>query len=233
MQRLVLSFACVLGLAACAPEVPDSARGVGFESYSDYLKRREAGGPPPVAQGMPMSPERRAPAPVVAAPAPTTAMAPAPALDANRPRSDAISTVAPQRGEMAHSRPAGISDEQDFDAVASRESIESDRERLQQKRSQYVVVQPTALPDRSVATGPNIVEFALSTRHNPGTQMYQRSSLFRKNYEAACAPFTSADLAQEAFLAAGGPERDRLGIDPDGDGFACGWDPRPFRAAMQ
>jgi hypothetical protein len=41
----------------------------------------------------------------------------------------------------------------------------------------------------------------------------------------------SDDLAQEAFLSEGGPERDRLGVDPDGDGFACRWDPTPFRRA--
>ena len=37
------------------------------------------------------------------------------------------------------------------------------------------------------------------------------------------------DQAQQDFLAKGGPERDRMGVDPDGDGFACAWDPRPFR----
>ena len=41
------------------------------------------------------------------------------------------------------------------------------------------------------------------------------------------------DVAQEAFLAQGGPQSDRKGLDPDGDGFACDWDPRPFRAALQ
>ena len=45
----------------------------------------------------------------------------------------------------------------------------------------------------------------------------------------ACARYGSPDLAQQAFLAAGGPDRDRRGLDPDGDGFACAWDPRPFR----
>ena len=40
-------------------------------------------------------------------------------------------------------------------------------------------------------------------------------------------------LAQEEFLRTGGPERDKLGVDPDGDGFACAWDPRPFRTALQ
>ena len=28
-------------------------------------------------------------------------------------------------------------------------------------------------------------------------------------------------------------ERDRMGLDPDGDGFACAWDPAPFRLARQ
>ena len=31
---------------------------------------------------------------------------------------------------------------------------------------------------------------------------------------------------------AGGPERDQFGIDPDGDGYACSWDPSPFRKAV-
>jgi hypothetical protein len=34
-------------------------------------------------------------------------------------------------------------------------------------------------------------------------------------------------------LSNGGPERDRLGLDPDGDGFACYWDPTPFRLARK
>ena len=29
----------------------------------------------------------------------------------------------------------------------------------------------------------------------------------------------------------GGPERDRNALDPDGDGYACGWDPSVYRAA--
>ena len=42
-----------------------------------------------------------------------------------------------------------------------------------------------------------------------------------------------ADQAQSAFLDSGGPEKDRKGLDPDGDGFACGWDPTPFRNAVR
>lgn len=229
MQRLVLSVLASATLVACAPEVPDSARGVGFESYSDYMNRRETGAPPPQARAsVPISPER----PMASmpsrplAPQPTTALAPVAAAPVATSPIAPAAPLQPQSGGR-------ISDEQNFDAVASRESIESDRQRIQQNRQQYVVVQPTEVPQAAGPVGPNIVEFAISTRHNPGTPTYPRATLFRKNYEAACAPFTSSDLAQEAFLAAGGPERDKLGVDPDGDGFACGWDPRPFRAAMR
>ena len=44
-----------------------------------------------------------------------------------------------------------------------------------------------------------------------------------------CGRFRDQDAAQRAFLAGGGPEADRYGIDPDGDGFACRWDPTPYR----
>ena len=147
--------------------------------------------------------------------------------DPNRPRGNEPSTIAPQMGEMVHNN-TGISDEQDFDAVAQRETIESDAERLARNRAQYTVIQPTAVPERT-ETGPNIVQYALSTTHNPGTQVHSRSSLRFTDPMAACARYASPDLAQQAFLAAGGPERDRRGLDPDGDGFACDWDPRPFR----
>lgn len=148
-------------------------------------------------------------------------------LDPNRPRGDAPSTIQAQSGEMVHNN-TGISDEQDFDAVASRETIESDKQRIERNRAQYQVIQPTAIPQRT-ATGANIVEFALATTHNPGTQMYTRSALRLTDPLVACARYGSPDLAQQAFLEAGGPKRDRKGIDPDGDGFACDWDPRPFR----
>ena len=90
-----------------------------------------------------------------------------------------------------------------------------------------------ALPVRPGDTGPNIVEFALATKHAPGVQMYKRSGMSIRGADAACAKFPSPDQAQQDFLAKGGPDRDRMGVDPDGDGFACSWDPRPFRTALQ
>lgn len=81
---------------------------------------------------------------------------------------------------------------------------------------------------------PNLFVYALSSTHNVGEQRFQRNHPLRwRRWEAACAQFPSQDLAQEAFLAAGGPERDPNHLDPDGDGFACWWDPAPFRQAAR
>ncbi|WP_417588280.1 hypothetical protein [Pararhodobacter oceanensis] len=126
----------------------------------------------------------------------------------------------------------GISDEQDFDAVSSRESIESDRERLAQQRAQYQVIEVASVPDHSVS-GPNIVAYALRTQHAPGTTVHRRINPLRwSRWEDACLQYRNQDAAQEAFLSNGGPERDPDHLDPDGDGYACWWDPTPLRAAM-
>jgi len=125
---------------------------------------------------------------------------------------------------------AGISREQDFQAVSGERDIEDDAERLRQAQSQYRVIQPTALPSRPGSDRPNIVAFALQTNNPVGVAIYKRSSLnSQAKHQRNCAGFASPDLAQEDFLANGGPERDRKALDPDGDGFACAWDPTPFR----
>jgi hypothetical protein len=149
---------------------------------------------------------------------------------ADRPRGGAPAGIQEESGEVASH--TGISDEQDFEAVSARETIESDAERIARNRSEYVVVQPKDLPARPGDTGPNIVEFALATTHAPGVQMYKRGGI-KRDSSGPCGKYASPDLAQQDFLGKGGPERDRMGVDPDGDGFACSWDPRPFRTALQ
>ena len=269
-MRAGLVIVASLGLVACAPAVPDSAAGVGFQDYGSYLREQQAAAPrtpvtpvapfgtataPAAAPQGGFSPEIAsaaidratgvAPAPLAptdpfAANTPLTTTAPLSATqpqpmataafdpnDPNRPRGNAPTTIQTESGEMVHNN-AGISDEQDFAAVSERETIESDAERLARNRAQYTVIQPTAVPERT-ETGPNIVQYALATTHAPGTQMYSRSSLRLTDPNVACARYASPDLAQQAFLEAGGPDRDRKGLDPDGDGYACAWDPRPFR----
>ena len=128
----------------------------------------------------------------------------------------------------------GLSDEQDFEAVAERETIESDAERRAAQAAAREQIEPTALPDRPANTGPNIVEYALNAPNVKGQEWYSRFVLqSQARYLRNCSIYPTPDDAQRDFLARGGPERDRLGIDPDGDGFACGWDPAPFVMALQ
>ncbi len=127
----------------------------------------------------------------------------------------------------------GISDEQDFEAVSNRRSIEGDAARIEQNRQTYEVVAPTAVPQRGSDGQPNIVQYALSTSNPVGTQLYSRAGFnLQAKAQRNCSQFPSADQAQIEFLANGGPQRDRKGLDPDGDGYACGWDPSPFRSAV-
>jgi hypothetical protein len=128
---------------------------------------------------------------------------------------------------------AGVSNEQDFDAVSASRTIEGDKAQIERNKAQYKIDQPTSVPQRTGVVGPSIVEYALATQHPVGVKLFRRSPFRFKNPQAACAVYDTEDSAQEAFLAAGGPDRDRLGLDPDGDGFACGWDPSPFRAIAQ
>lgn len=228
-----------LALLACAPAVPDSGAGVGRQDYNAYLRERDAAALRP----QPIVPPGFSTDVVGAAiaRADDAARTPAPSTGAvigatplggtgsgDRPRGNAPAGIKEESGELIHAAKPGISDEQDFQAVSQRETIESDRARIERNRTQYQVIQPGAVPTRPGALGPNIVDYALATKHPVGTQLYRRSS-FGGNAAARCGGYSSPDLAQEAFLARGGPERDRLGLDPDGDGYACGWDPSPFR----
>jgi hypothetical protein len=222
----------ILGLAACQPGVPDSGAGVGFGDYQQYqleqarvAREQQLAGMTgaPRATGAPTAAEIAAagigtgPAPAVGAP-----------LDATG-RGAAI----PAGAALAADTP-GISDEQDFTAVAGRESIESDAQRLQRQRAQRIEVAPVAVPQRPGGDGgPNIVAFALSTTNAVGQPVHSRTLASPARAARACDRFSSPDLAQEAFLAAGGPQRDRRGLDPDGDGFACQWDPRPYRRGLE
>ncbi len=133
------------------------------------------------------------------------------------------------------STPAGngrISDEQDFEAVSERQSIESDAQRIETNRSRYTVIQPTELPSRTGNT-PNIVDYALKTNNPVGVKLYRRILGNEGRAARKCAGFATSDIAQQEFLARGGPIRDPMGVDPDGDGFACRWDPTPFRQAVR
>lgn len=58
-----------------------------------------------------------------------------------------------------------------------------------------------------------------------GKGPFPRAQISSQAHTAACARFASAVAAQDAFLRAGGPQQDPAGLDPDGDGYACGYRP--------
>lgn len=228
----------LLGIGvACAPQVPDSARGVGFDSPSAVQQRDAAleGSDPRVPYTV-LPPENGtgAPQPIVGTgPVPGSAedTAAQTTLLLNQTRPAAAATGA---STQPVANAVGISQENNFDAVSGERSIEGDAQRLEQNRAQYEVIQPQALPQRDGSDQPNIVSFALSTNHPVGTRVYSRAGLNgAARAERNCAQYTSSDQAQIDFLARGGPLRDRKGLDPDGDGYACSWNPAPFRKASQ
>ena len=252
-MRAILTGVALMGLVACTPDVPES--GVGFDSYNAYLRQNsDPGQPLGASAGSPYPYPSAAPTPGTGFSTSSVASAidaadgtlpgngistaiPPGALPATtsgeRARGDAPLGIQPESGEMVAINAAGISNEQDFEAVKSQRDIAGDAARIEANRAQYVVIQPEALPVRPGDTGPNIVEFALATTNPVGAQLYDRGGMRLSSSEAACAKYASPDQAQQAFLENGGPERDRKGLDPDGDGFACSWDPRPFRTALQ
>lgn len=245
-------------VAACDPAIPDSGAGVGFNT-PEYQAQREAALtgqtvtgdpliPPAAVSSETLTPTTNPGAPLsatgTAVAGSTTAAVPNASEDIARETAYALeqaqnnSGVAPVQASPSNPAPAlidnpGISDENDFNAVSSRQTIESDAQRIAQNRANYQVVAPIAVPQRNGAGQPNIVQYALASAHPPGTQLYSRAGFnLKAKSQRNCAGFASPDLAQIAFLEAGGPERDRKALDPDGDGYACGWDPTPFRRAV-
>ena len=262
-MRLLLPGMALLLLAGCQPPIPDSrVGGVGFESYSEYQARRYAeaqariSAPTQVVQAPVQNPVVPFPAPAMAPGAPVTGAPSATELAQAGIGSAPLAGTAPLPANIPPANPqvsdgtayyppaatdpqavpanhTGISDEQDFSAVASRETIESDKARIAENRALYQQVQPTELPERTGESSDavDLVQYALNAPNRIGEAIYPRSKIALANSQKACARYNTPEAAQQAFLKAGGPKRDPKNLDPDGDGFACYWDPTPFQKA--
>lgn len=235
-MRFIPILAAAAVVAACSPSVPDSAAGVSPVPPARAISDEPSTGSsdilisarPVTGTTATASTDSTDPADIAAET--QAALAAARANSGQVPLEASPNNPPPQTVETS----TGISEENDFDAVGSIRSIESDAALIAQNREQYQVIQPTALPSRSGDTGPNIVSYALSTSHQVGTKVYTRIGINKQaRFQRNCAKYASADLAQLDFLDKGGPDRDRMGLDPDGDGFACSWNPTPFRMAVQ
>ncbi|TNF23218.1 MAG: hypothetical protein EP318_00555 [Rhodobacteraceae bacterium] len=217
-MRVLLVGAALCAMAACSPSVPDSGQGVGFDRVDQERTAR-------------IERDRR----LQAAPDVRTATLDG---DADSPEVEAAlrnSGVPPVQASPDNPAPeavtdsAGLSREQDFQAVSGERDIQDDAALIRQAQSQYRVIEPTALPIRAGSDRPNVVAYALQTNNPVGTAIHKRGRTSEAKHQRNCATYASPDLAQEDFLALGGPAKDRKGLDPDGDGFACSWDPTPFR----
>lgn len=230
LLRLAALTSGLAVLAACQPAIPDSGAVITTIQSPTAQAQRDAA----LTQNPVSIP---APQPVTAAPL-DPATRPLPGSVTAAVNGDAAarnSGVPPVQASPSNPAPAlvnsaGISSEQDFGAVSTQRSIEADAERIAANRAQYTQVTPTALPSRTGSAQPNIVQYALNTSNPVGSRAYPRSGLnTRARTLRNCGKYASADLAQIDFLSTGGPQRDRKGLDPDGDGYACSWDPTPFR----
>lgn len=224
-MRTPLILLAVAGLAACSPQVPDSAAGVGFGSYDEYQESQIA-----------RDRQLRRGTPVVTGP--LAAEQGAPQTEAQATAAAAVAAIqpggqAPVQTASVDPNNVEISDEQDFDAVASRQTIESDAQRRARQSAQYQVVQPTAVPERPTGGTPTPIEFALQVQHPLGQKVYTRSPFGAGKLAENCAAYASSELAQDAFLKAGGPDKDKLKLDPDGDGYACAWNPGKYRQLVR
>ncbi|MFN0115838.1 MAG: hypothetical protein ACKVPY_14295 [Paracoccaceae bacterium] len=238
MRRSIAVLA--LTLSACAPapyEVGGAAGGAllppgpgpvnSYGPSAPITSGPITAGPIGSAPAAPYAAAGAQPAPQPAVGAPLSAVAPAPVYPAE---STTASSAAVGAGASASH--AAISDEQDFSAVASRETIESDKQRMAENRAQYQQIAPGALPERSGSAAPSpAIDYAIGAPNRLGQAIWPRSGLVLANHDRACGRYDTPTLAQEAFLRSGGPRRDPKNLDPDGDGFACTWDPTPFQAA--
>lgn len=158
---------------------------------------------------------------------PTGDITTAPQIAAVAPSIAVRETQLVQGGEAA-SGSIAITDNS-FGTVSQRETIESDAQRLANLSRERVVLEAEPLP--APTSQANLAAFARQTQHRIGQRVYPRGNS-RSTSAAArtCRSYGNSDEAQRAFLAAGGPQDDPMRLDPDGDGFVCGWSPEPFRS---
>ncbi|MGY6705228.1 hypothetical protein [Roseinatronobacter sp.] len=251
----IVALAALITLVACDTAPPYSnvvdatGRGVGFSDYAQYMRAQEelsrirrqqaaqgqGAGPvgPQFASQPQAAPQQTATSNTIGAEAVAALRGgqPVPATPAQQQPTGQfeVASAAPQTQtptQAPASSSAGVSDQQftpqPFGTPQQNRVVTRD----------HVPQVRVSQEEIGTGDGPNLFVYALSTRHNVGEQRYTRRHPLRwQRWEAACSQFATQDLAQDAFLMAGGPERDPNHLDPDGDGFACWWDPRPFRQA--
>ncbi len=142
-----------------------------------------------------------------------------------------IAEDGPVAGDVALNTqaPTGISQTQDFSVIKERETIESDAAKLRALASEYQIIQPEPLPERT--NDVNLAAYAVNQTNQVGNKIYIRHG---GSGDSTCFRYSrDPDEAQRVFLASGGPRLDPRNLDPDGDGFACKWTPDTYRRLVE
>ena len=100
-------------------------------------------------------------------------------------------------------------------------------EKLQEARNERIEIEVENSND--FLNEINVAKFARDTIHKKGEKLFSRIGLNTYNNWNQCSKFKTKDDAQRHFLKTGGPYSDKFNLDPDGDGFACDWDPEVYR----
>lgn len=240
MIRFSTSIALIAVLGACATDVRGPAGGYGpFDPPppAPFVPPEAISTLPPVDGQQPLNPAvagaQTPGAPAEADPNAALARDVTAALGATgAPSGDTTQTT--QVGETVLPGSMGIDPNADSINLnlSSQEQQIRERTVAQQRREaaqqQLVIVEPEPVPQQD--TNANVVQFARETTHPVGTKRYNRPA-FRDRIQSAsvCRRFDNDDEAQRQFLANGGPSTDRFNLDPDGDGFACQFDPEKYR----
>lgn len=244
-MKYLIPVAAVLSLSACVSQEVQPERGVGFQDYTLYQQqqaylaraRTQAAAPPvyqtaaapaPLAAGAPAPVFAAAPPPQMGAPAAPDGTLGAQTLAALGAPAAAPAAPAPG-GEVQPLRQVEVA-ELPLSALGTQALSSGGAETVAPAPAVAQAPAPAMIAAPAQASGNNIVAFALATSHPVGQKAYRRANpLGNAMVTRACGRYPSPGMAQEAFLTRGGPERDPMGLDPDGDGYACGWDPAPFR----
>lgn len=221
MKKMFLGLACVAGLAACADgqgQVVDPR--YQFSSgtpYDKYRAEREMAltGRGAVPKTVPRALPFEAPTPAAIA-SPTAYQ---------RLQTGTTTTTTTAAGTTAP-RGGGYYDPATGKRLASAPAART------VTTVPVAVVAATPAPQVQVVETDALIRYAQAQRHAPGTAVFVRAGGSAADAARACARAPNADAAQLVFLSAGGPQQDPLGMDPDGDGFVCGWTPAVYQASQ-
>ena len=117
-------------------------------------------------------------------------------------------------------------------STLTQQNIEKEKaaKKLEDARKERIEIEISNSSDSSDSSDYiNVAKFARDTKNKKGEKIYTRLGSSIYNNWSECSKFKTKDESQRKFLENGGPYKDEFNLDPDGDGFACEWDPMIYR----